>query len=494
MPNPLTYDTALARLRRIFPGHEVTVYDGERYAGDSAAEFGLVEAGDGRPVASFCLTLKEHAATGKQPPADTGKQPPADTCKQPVVTKIRVGAVGQFCGTAIEQHTWQQAADDPLYLDYNATTPLDPRVLEAMLPWFLTPSNAGSRTHRYGQRAKDAVETARQQVAELVGAKSEEVFFTSGATESNNIALLGLAEHGERTGRKHILSTTIEHKAVLEPLDRLRQLGFEVELAPVTTGGYVEPEAIAERLRPDTVLVSVMHANNETGVLQPVHEICEVVRSRESSPYATLFHTDAAQTFGKEVPALASLPADMISISGHKIYAPQGIGALVVRRRGLQKRPVQPLLFGGGQERGLRPGTVPVALAVGLGEASRLANCEWSARRTAALAIREQLLADLAAVEHTINGDPQRSLPHVLNVSFPGVDSEAFLLATRDQIAISNGSACTSASYKPSHVLAAMGMVGEQVEGALRLSWGESMNDRGIKLAAAIAKAHQAKR
>lgn len=356
---------------------------------------------------------------------------------------------------------------DPLYLDYNATTPMDPRVLAAMTPWFLTPSNAGSRTHGYGQNAKEAVETARRQIAALLGAPPEEVFFTSGATEANNLAILGLAEYGKRTDKRHILSTAIEHKAVLEPLDRMRQLGFEVELAPVTPGGYVEPAEIQTRLRPDTLLVSVMHANNETGILQPVHEISKLLQGTE-----TLFHTDAAQTFGKEVPALQSLRADLVSLSGHKIYAPQGIGALLVRRKGIDKRPVQPLLFGGGQERGLRPGTVPVALAVGLGEAARLAALEWESRRDAALALRRQLLHDLQGARHQINGDESRSLPHVLNVSFPGLDSEAFMLATRELLATSNGSACTSASYKPSHVLLAMGLEEERIGSAVRFSWG----------------------
>ena len=445
MPKLMDYDDALDKLRRIFPGHEVTVYDG-----DAWSESGLVESTDGARVASFCLTLKE--------------RPPGPI---PKVSKIRVGPPGQFNGTADEINAWKQSQSDPIYLDYNATTPLDPRVLAVMTPWFLAPSNAGSRTHSYGQKAKDAVENARRQIAELLNAQPEEVFFTGGATESNNLAILGLAEHGERSGRRHIVSTAIEHKAVLEPLDRMRQLGFEVELAPVTSGGFVEPETIKKMLRPETLLVSVMHANNETGILQPVHEIAELLHGTD-----TLFHTDAAQTFGKEVPALRELNADLVSISGHKIHAPQGVGALLVRRRGMQKRPVLPLLFGGGQERGLRPGTVPVALAVGLGEAARLACLEWESRRVAASRLREQLLHDLQAVEHHINGDAKRCLPHVLNVSFPGLDSEALMMALRHTVAVSNGSACTSASYKPSHVLQAMGLNDEAIESAIRISWG----------------------
>lgn len=309
----------------------------------------------------------------------------------------------------------------------------------------------------------------------MLGAQPEEVFFTSGATESNNLAILGLVEHGERTNRKHIISTAIEHKAVLEPLERMKQLGFEVDLAPVTPGGYVEPATIQRLLRPDTLLVSVMHANNETGILQPVEEIAALLRGSD-----TLFHTDAAQTFGKEVEALRRLKADMISVSSHKIYGPQGIGALLVRRRGSQKRSVQPLQFGGGQERGLRPGTVPVALAVGLGEATRLAALEWPTRRAAALRLREQLLRDLAGVDHHINGDPARCQPHVLNVSFEGLDSEAFMMATKHLIAVSNGSACTSASYKPSHVLTAMAMDDGRIDSAIRISFGHHAHLRFV--------------
>lgn len=230
----------------------------------------------------------------------------------------------------------------PIYLDYNATTPLDPRVFAAMREWYEgPPANAGSRTHIYGQRARDAVEHARQQVADVLGAGSEEIFFTSGATESNNIAILGLTDYAEKTGRKHIISTAIEHKAVLEPLAEMRRRGFEVDLLPVTSGGFVEPETVQAHLRPDTLLVSVMHANNETGVVQPVHEIAELLDATE-----TLFHTDAAQTFGKEVKELRALSCDFISISGHKIYGPQGVGALYVRRRGAARRPLDSLLFG----------------------------------------------------------------------------------------------------------------------------------------------------
>lgn len=363
---------------------------------------------------------------------------------------------------------------DPVYLDYNATTPMDPRVLEAMIPWFLTPSNAGSRTHVYGQRAKDAVETARKQVADLMGAKPEEIFFTSGATESNNLAILGLQQFAEKTGRKHIISTTIEHKAILEPLQRMALMGFDVQLAPVTRGGYVEPEAIQKMLRPDTLLVSVMHANNETGILQPVDEIAEIIaasnlRSPDSTP--TLFHIDAAQTFGKEVDAVKSLRCDLLSISGHKIYGPQGVGALYVRSRGARKRILEPVVFGGGQERGLRPGTLPVALAVGLGESSRLAGLEWKRRRGQCLKTKADILQILRSVEHKVNGDSERCLSHVLNITLCGVESEAIMVAAANDVAMSNGSACTSSQYKLSHVLLAMGLAENEIESAVRLSW-----------------------
>ena len=354
------------------------------------------------------------------------------------------------------------------YFDYNATTPLDPRVLAAMNEWYLgPPGNAGSRTHVFGQRAKEAVENARQQVAAVIGAQPEEILFTSGATESDNLVVLGLAAFGERTRRKHIISTAIEHKAVLQPLAAMRRVGFEVDLVPVTSGGYVEPDAIRKRLRRDTLLVSVMHANNETGVLQPVREIGELIAAGD-----TLFHTDAAQTFGKEVDGLRCLRCDLVSISGHKIYGPQGIGAIAVRRRGSERPPLEPLMFGGGQERGVRPGTLPVALIVGLGKAAQLAQQEHTARRFAAERVKAQLIADLQDVEHRINGDQSCCQPHVLNVSFPGVDSEALMMALRDELAVSNGAACTSDRYGSSHVLEAMGLAPERIASAIRISWG----------------------
>ncbi len=289
----------------------------------------------------------------------------------------------------------------PVYLDYNATTPIDPRVFEAMRPYYLAKvGNAGSRTHVYGQNARDAVDLARGQVAAIIGAKSEEIIFTSGATESNNIALLGLMRHGVKADRRHILASAIEHKAVLEPLGRLREFGFLVELVPVTPGGYVEPDAVRERLRPDTLVVSIMHANNETGVLQPVIEISSLLVGS-----GALFHTDAAQTFGKEVEVLRRVECDFMSVSGHKIYGPAGIGALYVRRCGSGRTPLTPLMEGGGQEKGLRPGTLPVPLIVGLGRAAELAGQEYQQRNHQAARLKREFLGALKAVDHRINGD-----------------------------------------------------------------------------------------
>jgi cysteine desulfurase len=287
----------------------------------------------------------------------------------------------------------------PLYLDYNATTPLDPRVFEAMRPYFLEEiGNAGSRTHVYGQRAKEAVDHGRQQVADLLGVRPDEIIFTSGATESNNLVLLGLVQHGLATGRKHILATAIEHKSVLEPLERLREEGFDVQLVPVTPGGYADPDAVKSRLRPDTLLVSVMHANNETGVLQPVLETAELLAGSK-----TLYHVDGAQTFGKEVEALRQLRCDFLSISGHKVFGPKGIGALYARRPRNRRRPLTPLLYGGGQEMGWRPGTLAVPLVVGLGMAADLAAREHLERRAAATSVRAQLLAGLAGRANASN-------------------------------------------------------------------------------------------
>jgi cysteine desulfurase len=355
----------------------------------------------------------------------------------------------------------------PIYLDCNATTPLDPAV-RAVLFRYLEDEygNAGSRTHDYGTRAKVAVQRARDQVAAVVGAKREEVVFTSGATESNNLAILGLRDHGTKTGRRHIVSTAIEHKAVLEPLERLAGDGFEVTLVKPGSDGTVGAEAIGGALRPDTLLVSVMHVNNETGVIQPLEAIASLLQGHEA-----FLHVDAAQSFGKALAALRNPRLELISISAHKIYGPKGVGALITRRRGYDRVPLSPLVYGGGQERGLRPGTQPVGLIAALGEAAERAVQDHATREKRCRAIKERALAALTKIGAEPVGNQAHVLPSTLNLRFPGLDSEALMVALKDLIAISNGSACTSSSYTPSHVLKAMDFDDVKANQCVRLSW-----------------------
>ncbi len=295
--------------------------------------------------------------------------------------------------------------------------------------------------------------------------------FTSGATESNNLVLLGLASYGRRIGRTHILASSIEHTSVLGPLEVLGRESFDIELLPVGLDGYVHPAEVRSRLRSDTLLVSIMHANNETGVLQPVLEIAPLVADSKA-----FFHVDAAQTFGKEVQELRALECDFLSISGHKILGPKGVGALFVKRVGNKRAMLAPILHGGGQEWGLRPGTLPVPLIVGLGVAAELALGEHIERAKQAVEIRREFECHLATVDHVVNGDVKRMQSHVLNVSFPGVDSEALMLALRESMAISNGAACSSASYRQSHVLTAMGFGPDRISSSVRFSWGPGVD------------------
>ena len=360
-----------------------------------------------------------------------------------------------------------------VYLDCNATTPLEPEVRAIVLRYLDDEyGNAGSRTHEFGARAQQAVQRARDQVAAVVDAKRDEVIFTSGATEANNLAILGLAPFGERSGRRHIITSAIEHKAVLEPVEVLRTRGFDVSIVPVTSGGSVDPADVRRALRGDTLLVSIMHANNETGVLQPIAEI-----AAELAEHEAFFHVDAAQGFGKDLQALRSPRIDLLSASGHKIYAPKGIGALIARRRRYERPPLEPLMYGGGQERGLRPGTAPVHLIAGFGAASELARRNNDARAQAALAMRSAALRALQSLDPVIIGDQARVLPHVLSITLPGRDSEAVMLALKDIAAISNGSACTSHEYRPSHVLRAMGLSEDSARRSLRISWSHLTDD-----------------
>jgi len=361
----------------------------------------------------------------------------------------------------------------PVYLDCNATTPVEPKVIEIINEYLSVEyGNAGSRTHDHGQKAKKAVQTARQQVADLAGAELDEVIFTSGATESNNLSILGLADYGREEGRMHIISTEIEHKAVLEPLEQLSSRGFTVTLLPVGKDGAVDPQFVADALTPETLLVSVMHVNNETGVIQPIEEIAAVLGEHDA-----FFHVDAAQSFGKLVSLLQNQRVDLISASAHKIYGPKGVGALVMRRRDYDLPPLKPLIFGGGQERGLRPGTLPVSLIAGFGEAAKLAKSNFSKREEACCANREAALKAFEQINYQLNGDLDKTIPHTLNISVTGVDSEATMLCLKGLVEISNGSACTSASYTPSHVLAAMGYNEERIESSVRISWSHLTDD-----------------
>lgn len=352
------------------------------------------------------------------------------------------------------------------YFDCAATAPLAPEAREALLRYTdLAYGNAGSRTHVFGLDAKRAVDSARTAVASVVGARADEVIFTSGATEANNLALLGLRAHGEATGKRHIVTTAIEHKAVLEPVQALVKAGFEATFVAPEIDGRVSPDSVLAAVRPDTLVVSVMQANNETGTLQPIVMIADRL-----ADHPAFFHVDAAQGFGKEFPALRHPRVQLISVSAHKLYGPKGVGALIVRR-GRERVPLSPLTYGGGQERGLRPGTLPVPLVAAFGAACTAAEREAETRRAACLAIRAHLLEAVMPLGAMINGAPDDSLVSTINISFPGLDSEAVMLVLKDAVALSNGSACTSASYEPSHVLNAMGLPRERVDGALRFSW-----------------------
>ena len=355
----------------------------------------------------------------------------------------------------------------PIYLDCNATTPIEPRVAEVAREYLEDEfGNSGSRTHEYGAKAKSAVARARSAVAELLGAEDDEVIFTSGATESNNLAILGLAEYGLREGKRHLITSAQEHKAVLEPIEKLRSRGFEVTMLSPGVDGLLSAAALKAALRPETLLVSLMHVNNETGVIQQLSEYVEVLRG-----HPAFFHVDAAQSFGKLVEPLRDKRIDLISASGHKIFAPKGVGVLLARCRDYNEPPLEPLMYGGGQEKGVRPGTLPVHLLTALGEAVKIALKTHDKRLAACEKIKECALKELVAAGGVPNGNQAACIASTLNISFPGLDSEALILQLKDIVAISNGSACTSSNYSFSHVLTSMGLEKERIRGALRLSW-----------------------
>lgn len=360
-----------------------------------------------------------------------------------------------------------------IYLDYNATTPVDPRVFEAMRPYFTEVfGNAASSSHAFGRAAQDAVVRARNQVAALLNVEQDplggarEIIWTSGATESNNLAIKGVAGSYADKGR-HIITQATEHRAVLDPCRRLEAEGHAVTWLPVNSEGRVTPEQIAQAIRPDTVLVSIMYANNETGTIQPIREIGGLCKAR-----GVFFHTDATQAAGKIPIDVHADGVDLLSLSAHKLYGPKGAGALFVRRKDPRVR-LAPLLDGGGHERGYRSGTLNVPGIVGLGAACEVAQREMPAEAARLWGLRDRLeTAIIAALPRVfINGDPAHRLPQVTNLSFAGADGNSILRAL-DDIAVSSGSACTSASLEASHVLRAMGIDDELAHNAIRFSLG----------------------
>ena len=353
-----------------------------------------------------------------------------------------------------------------VYLDCNATTPLEPQVIEIMRKYLETDfANEGSRTHEYGNQAKVAVETARERVGLVVGADKSEVIFTSGATESNNLAILGLVKHAEETGNNHIITSSIEHKAVLEPIALLEDRGFDITILGPGASGVVTPEKLQQHLTDKTLLVSLMHANNETGALQPIDAFAEILDNHHA-----FFHVDAAQSYGKEINPLKNKRIDLISCSAHKVYGPKGIGALIARKRKYKSPPLEPIMVGGGQERGLRPGTLPVHQIAGFGVAAELALSDHKDRKARCISIKQDAIKAFETLDvkyHT----HENSLASTLNLSVKGVNSEAAIISLKGIAAISNGSACTSSSYTSSYVLTAMGLEEDSIDGALRFSW-----------------------
>lgn len=356
---------------------------------------------------------------------------------------------------------------NPIYLDNNATTRVDPRVADLVMHYMRQEfGNAGSRTHTYGTVAQKAVALARRQLAQVVEAQPNDVLFTSGATESNNIAILGLADFGNAKSKRHIISTGIEHKAVLEPLQHLRNQGFEIDIVHPDTGGRISVESIAEKIRKDTLLVSVMHVNNETGIVQPIVEIADLLRDTP-----VFFHVDAAQSYGKISNSLTHDRIDMLSISGHKFYAPKGIGALIMNRRNNELPPLTPNQFGGGQERGLRPGTLSVSQIAGIGMAAQLCIDDFELRSQAYRHFQDSVFTFLDSVQGQFLGERSQLSPNCLACTIGDLDSEALFLILHEHLAFSNGSACTSSRIESSHVLESMGIREMDLDKYVRFSW-----------------------
>ncbi|MEX0618586.1 MAG: IscS subfamily cysteine desulfurase [Pseudohongiellaceae bacterium] len=373
----------------------------------------------------------------------------------------------------------------PIYLDYSATTPVDPRVAKKMMQCLTPDANFGnpaSRSHMFGWKAEEAVETARRQVADLLHCDPREIVWTSGATESDNLAIKGAAHFYSKKG-KHIITSKIEHKAVLDSFRQLEREGFEVTYLDPATNGIITPEAVAAAIRPDTVLVSIMHVNNEIGVVNDIAAIGRVTRDNK-----VIFHVDAAQSAGKLDIDLETMPVDLMSVTAHKIYGPKGVGALYVRRK--PRVRLEPQMHGGGHERGMRSGTLATHQIVGMGEAFRLAKEEMHEENARVLGLRNRLLEGLKDIEEVyVNGDVNQRVAGNLNISFNFVEGESLMMALRD-IAVSSGSACTSASLEPSYVLRALGLNDELAHSSLRITIGRFTIEEEIDYA--IEKIHEA--
>jgi cysteine desulfurase len=370
---------------------------------------------------------------------------------------------------------------DVIYLDHNATTPVDPRVVEIMLPYFTEAfGNAASIDHEYGHEAKRAVDRAREQIAAIINARPDEIIFTSGATESDNIALFGVAEKYASKG-DHIITCVTEHKAVLDCCKHLEVLGKRVTYLPVDRYGLVDPEDVRQAITPQTILISIMAANNEIGTIAPLKEIGAIAREHN-----VLFHTDAAQAVGHIPIDVQAMNIDVMSLSAHKVYGPKGIGALY-RRRSNPRVRLEPIIYGGGHERGIRSGTLNVPGIVGFGEALRIAQREMKSEaarfRDWTQRIYRRLAEEIGEVQ--LNGHPTQRLPHNLNLSFSGVESKALIVGLKG-VAISTGSACTSATVEPSHVILSLGFGEERAHSAIRIGVGRFNDDDEID--AAIAR------
>ena len=373
------------------------------------------------------------------------------------------------------------ARKHPIYLDYSATTPVDPRVAEKMIPWLTEHfGNPASRSHAFGWEAEQAVENARAEVAALVHCDPKEIVWTSGATESDNLAIKGAAYFYKAKG-KHLVTMKTEHKAVLDTMRELERQGFEVTYLDPKPDGLLDLEAFKAALRPDTIVVSIMHVNNEIGVIQPIAELGEICRSK-----GIIFHVDAAQSTGKAPIDLATLKVDLMSFSAHKTYGPKGIGALFIRRKPRVRLEAQ--MHGGGHEKGFRSGTLPTHQIVGMGEAFRIARVEMDAERERIRMLRDRLLAGIRDMEEVyLNGDLEHRVPHNLNVSFNYVEGESLIMGMKE-LAVSSGSACTSASLEPSYVLRALGRNDELAHSSIRFTLGRFTTEQDIDFAVKLIK------